>query len=147
MNLRSFLVLGMRNTNGNFHYGVYGRNSVPSKKLKYSNGIQFLEGIRLLTTDLVVPFSSEEEHIKACDKFIVLLLDTMSVVIEEKGWKDIKPIQMFDGMWGEIIKLKQFEEVYERFKETEGIINIFRQSEGPEKLVAKKELIERGIIQ
>jgi len=120
---------------------------VPSKKLKYSNGIQFLEGIRVLTTDLVVPFSSEEEHIKACDKFIVLLLDTMSVVIEEKGWKDIKPIQMFDGMWGEIIKLKQFEEVYERFKETEGIINIFRQSEGPEKLAAKKELIERGIIQ
>lgn len=120
---------------------------MPSKKLKYLNGGHLINEVRSLSTDLIVPFSSAEEYDKACDKFIVILLEILSIVVEEKGWTDVKPIQLFEGVWGEVIRSKQYEQVYERFKETESLIEKFRTSEGKDKAIYKKELISRGIIQ
>jgi len=79
------------------------------------------------------------------DEAIVLMLNTLKQVVEEKRWTGVRPLDLFEGVYGELSG-ESWEVVVGRFLDTKRVVEAYREGAGKKKMDLKNKLIARGFI-
>lgn len=90
-------------------------------------------------------FTTADELVDLADEAIVLMLHALKQVIEEKRWVGVRPLDIFEGAYGDLSGAT-WEVVVGRFIDTKSVVEAYRKGAGKEKRELKNKLIERGFI-
>ncbi len=80
------------------------------------------------------------------DEAIVLMLNTLKLVVEEKRWLEVRPLGLFEGAYGDLSTTTTGKVIMGRFLDTKRVVEAYREGAGKTKSELKNKLIERGFI-
>lgn len=80
-----------------------------------------------------------------CDEAVYILLSILKKVIREKQWKDVTPIQLFEGVYCEMAGWA-WSAVLQRFLDTKDLVSQYKSDDSMTREMLKPKLVSRGLI-
>ena len=116
------------------HERVLGRMKVLRAKIEQ-------EYVRDISTSV----ASNSDLADYAYEAVYLLLMILRSVIKEKGWKDITPLELFEGVYQETTGYV-WAAVHQRFAETKSLVDRYKTGSREDKSIVKPKLASRGLF-
>jgi len=80
-----------------------------------------------------------------CDEAVYILLSILKKVIKEKQWKDVTPLELFEGVYCEMSGWA-WSAVLQRFVDTKDLVKQYQSNDSGTRSMVKQKLVSRGLI-
>lgn len=95
--------------------------------------------------DIDASSSTNENLSDCCDEAVYILLSILKIVIREKQWHNVTPIQLFEGVYCETSGWA-WGIISQRFRDSKDLVSKYESNDPTTQSMIKPKLVARGFI-